>query len=125
MSRVIIRPATLSDFVAFRGEPPLWRTRAWVGELDGKVIGMGGVAYPKDSKMPVIWAEFGSDAYRHGKTLFKSAQAFMRNVSEPQVACVADHTIEASRRFAERLGFRPTGQFSDDGEVFIHDRYRH
>lgn len=122
MSRVIIRPATVADFVAFRGEPPLWRTRAWVGEWNGKVIGMGGIAYPKGSAMPVIWAEYGPEAYRHGKTLFKGAVDFMRSIREPQVACVADQTIEASKRFAERLGFSPTGQFSDDGELLIWQR---
>ena len=57
MADVVVRPATADDFIAFTGSLPHCRTRAWVGEIDGRIIGMGGVAYPPDGPVPVMWAD--------------------------------------------------------------------
>ena len=47
MPHVIIRPATREDLEAFSDMPNKPSIRAWVGELDGRIIGIGGLALAK------------------------------------------------------------------------------
>lgn len=121
---VTIRPATAEDFARWGDPTPPYRVRAWVGEKDGEILGIGGVAYPPGS-LPVAWVNFTPDAYRYPKTMHQTALRFLAAIDHPRIILSADNSIGASRRWAERLGFRPTGLHTEDGEVFIHDRHCH
>lgn len=46
-TNVIVRPATADDLAAFSDMVGKPTTRAWCGELDGKIIALGGLAYGK------------------------------------------------------------------------------
>ena len=41
---VIVRPATREDIAAFSDMADKPTVKAWVGEIDGKIVGMGGLA---------------------------------------------------------------------------------
>ena len=124
MADVVVRPATADDFIAFTGSLPHCRTRAWVGEIDGRIIGMGGVAYPPDGPVPVMWADYSEEARAHALTLHKQAVKFLASLDHKRLVCVADKSVPATRRWLERLGFVASGKVTDDGEIYIHDRHR-
>ena len=46
MRRVILRPTVLSDLPHAIGEPLPYRIRAITALVEGRVIGLGGVAFP-------------------------------------------------------------------------------
>ena len=122
---MIVRPATVGDFVSFLGAAPPWRCRAWAGEVGGSIVGMGGVSYPPHAVAPIVWADLTDAARRHAVTLHRHAMAFLRTLDHPRLLCMADSEIEAAPRWLRRLGFIPTGIVSDDGEAFIYDRHHH
>jgi hypothetical protein len=115
---MLVRPATAADFLAFHGELPPYRVKAFAGIVDGEVVGLAGLAFPHGSPMPIAWADMSDDARRHAVALHKAAKAFFAGY-RGRVACAADPAIPASRRWLERLGFVPTGTMSPDGEVYV------
>lgn len=121
---MIIRPATAADFVEYNGSIPPYRVQAFVGEVDGKIVGMAGLAFPPGSPYPVAWADMTDDARRNAKTLHKTVKAFFEGY-RGRVVCAADPTIPASGRWLKRLGFSPTGKVTDDGEVWAYVGHRH
>lgn len=83
---------------------------------------MAGLAYPYGSPYPIAWADMTDEARRHAVTLHKTVKAFFA-AHAGRVVCAADPNIPASGRWLARLGFVPTGQMTDDGEVWVHDRH--
>lgn len=126
-AKVTIRPAKADDFLRFTGNTPPYRNHAWVGELDGQILGMGGICYPPGATVPVMWADFSEEGRRHAVTLHRAGREVLARFTARyrRLACVADATVPASRRWLERLGFTATGLHSDTGEVYIYDRDRH
>ena len=47
MSQLIIRPATAADIEAFSTMTDTPSIRGYVGEIDGRIIGMGGLAFAR------------------------------------------------------------------------------
>lgn len=125
--KVVLRPATAADFERFTGNTPPYRCRAWTGELDGKILGMGGICYPPNTVVPVMWADFSDEGRRYALTLHRAGlQVMARFVAQHRrLTCVADQTVPAAPRWLKRLGFIPTGMHCDHGEVYVYDRDRH
>lgn len=121
---MLIRPATADDFLEYHGELPPYRVKAFAGVVGGKVVGIAGLAYPPGSQYPIAWADMQDMARRHAVTLHKTVKRFFSEY-QGRVVCAADPSIEASGRWLKRLGFTPTGQMTDDGEVWVHDRHHH
>ena len=60
---VTIRPATEADFVAMFGHGPKWRVRALAAEIDGTLVGIGGLGLMMPGE---TWCAFmqATDAFR-------------------------------------------------------------
>lgn len=115
MSGVVLRPATLSDFQAMLGEPLPYRVRAFAVEHDGKLLGVGGLAYlPNGSIGAFVHVVEGARRYR--LALHKAGLRTMQEAKRlgiHRVVAMAEPGVEPACRWLERLGFRP---MTVDGE---------
>ena len=102
---------------------PDYRTRAWVGEVNGRIVGMGGICYPPHAVAPVVWADLTDEVRGYPVALHKQGLSFLKTLDHPRLMCMADSAIEAAPRWLKRLGFTPTGIVTDDGEAFIYERH--
>jgi hypothetical protein len=111
-----IRDATADDF----DERPAWRVRAWVGELDGKPIGKGGLAFMPGGPA-VAWLEVDDHARMFPVKLHKHALAVLAEARRMGVATLvayADRNVPASDRWLARLGFEDTGIDTEHGRIW-------
>ena len=94
-------------------------TRAWV--IDGKLAAVGGLIDSFASSDGVIWLAVAEGATRYPVAMFKTAREWLRIFGENKRALritiiLAD---KPSVRFAERLGFYPTGEVTEDGAIGV------
>jgi N-acetylglutamate synthase-like GNAT family acetyltransferase len=122
-SPVILRPATSADFIAMFGQPPKWRVRGLAAEIDGKLVGLGGLAL----MMPCeTWCAFmrATDEFRarpialHRAGLRMMAEA--KRLGIRRLVALAEPGIEAAPRWLARFGFAP--QDIDDATVWVWKR---
>lgn len=105
MSGPVIVPATVELLTRFYGAPPQRSMRAFVGVLDGEVLGVVALI-PDGSRLGLI-----SDVKAHGrmfrKAIVRGAREIMalaEQIGAPVHAAV-DPGIPCAERFLERLGF--------------------
>ena len=104
---VCVRPATRADIEAFsdlRGKPTL---KAWVGELDGEILGIGGLAYAKGRWF--AFCDLKPEAREYKMTLARTAKMVLREARQQGIRFVyaeADLNERASVRWLTSLGFR-------------------
>jgi hypothetical protein len=116
---MVIRPAVGADFVAYNGSLPPYRVQAFVGEVDGKIVGIAGLAFPPGCPLPVVWSDMTDEARAHKYALHKAALRFMRTMPYRKVIAAASTEIDGSERWLRHLGFQPTGEVTDDGPVYF------
>jgi hypothetical protein len=106
MSPPKIRPATHADLERFYGRFP-WTFRAFAAELDGEVLGIGGIYYHRE--YVVAFSHAKDDA--HQKYPFTAARMTKKIMGlvdgRPCIAIVSD-TIPGAPALLERLGFEKT-----------------
>ena len=75
-----IRAATAADLLKFFGRLPGISIRAWVADLDGKIIGIIGVMLPKDA--PVIYFSDATPELlrHHRKTIVRGVRLMLEAV---------------------------------------------
>lgn len=109
---LVIRPTIVGDFEAFKAEAPPYRVKAWTAELDGEIIGIGGLAFPPRLP-PIAFTEIGDAARKHPVALHKTGKRFMAEVKAmgiPKIVATTDASNETARRWLERLGFVEAGE---------------
>tara|TARA_Y100000310_G_scaffold320331_1_gene376677 strand:- start:1245 stop:1592 length:348 start_codon:yes stop_codon:yes gene_type:complete len=99
-----IRPATRDDILAFYGRLHDHTVRAWVGILDEKIIGLGGVLFYRGSL--VAFAEFTEEARRFPVTLVKACRAAVNSIGRAPIYAVPETGRREEIRLFEILGFR-------------------
>lgn len=138
MKKVILRPTILSDLLHVIGEPLPYRIRAITAVVQGRVIGLGGVAFPPcgpaiafvqlvpawskperaDSDVPQTIPEA-----RHYPVAFHRAglmaMTMIRAWGIREVVATADAGSAVAVRWLKRLGFEPTGSQPIDGKVLF------
>lgn len=100
-------------------EPLPYRTRGIAGEVDGRLLGVGGLALLPNQ----TWAAYvhlHPEARKYPVALHKAAlltlnQARLYGIS--RVVAFAEDGIEPAKRWLARLGFEP--QTIDGHEVYI------
>lgn len=105
-----VRPATLADVLSFYGARPTTTVKAYVAELDGEVIGIGGIEYVGMTKVAFIWAKPELKAYPILMTKFARK---IVNENSPVIA-LPDPEEPTADRFLTHLGFER------QGEIYIH-----
>jgi hypothetical protein len=99
-----VRFAIADDLRTFYGTEAPRTVRAMVGVRDGKIAGIGGVAY-EDGKPPYVFFEQAEDAPPRALIIVRGARALLARVTVP-VFAVADPEIATAPRLLAMLGFR-------------------
>ncbi len=105
MSKVTVRPATPKDIAAFVSEAPI--TKAWVGEVDGKIIGIGGLYFHKARWC--VFCDLTDEARRYKLTIARTAKMVMDEARRMNIRFIySDVDIDEpnARKWHHKLGFR-------------------
>jgi hypothetical protein len=117
--KVTLRPATRADFHALYGKDPAPRCRAWAGEVDGRLIALGGAMYGVHPQAAVtVFIEGIDEACRYPVALHKAALSTLCALKEAglrDLALVVDESRPRAKAWAARLGFKP----EDDSGVWV------
>jgi hypothetical protein len=112
-----LRPATLADVMRFYGEPQQVTLQAVVMEVEGEIVGIGGLAYDGDKLR--AFGDLKPAAFEHKHTIARAARmiAGMAGRACGPVFTAADPQYAESPKLLRRLGFKPFGH-DGDKEVF-------
>lgn len=104
----MVRRATRADYMAFFGkaEATMW---ALAGEVDGKIVGIGGLAHVNGRQ--VLFLDIAPEARRYKVTLMREAKKMMDAVKASGRAFVyakPDPKEPAAAKWLRSLGFAPT-----------------
>lgn len=118
-SEPTFRPATAADAVAYFGGPPKLSFRGFVAELDGEIIGIGGVYY--DNGVPIAFSEMREPMRRYRKARAKACRILTRFFDQlgGKVYAVACPTEPTAAALLAKLGFVPIGLFGPHGETLV------
>lgn len=105
----VLRPATRQDIEEFWGQstPTL---RAWIGEVDGKVIGIGGYAW---EGRWVAFLDLKSEGRKYKKLIVRAGREMVRAADIqgiPYLYAQADGEEELADKWLKRLGFVKRGK---------------
>ena len=76
----MIRPATREDIDAYSSSTNKPTTKAWVGEVDGRIIGLGGLALSSLGRW-CAFLDIDPEARAYKMTLMRMAKATMAEAS--------------------------------------------
>lgn len=117
-SRPEIRPATNADLEAFYGVRPPATVRALVAELDGELVGIGGIEYVGRQRIAFCWVKPGLKVYP--LVIARAARQVLKMANGAPVIAFGDPEEPTSDRFLSRLGFEKRGA-APQGEVYVHE----
>lgn len=120
-SNTVFRPATREDAARFYKGIPQLSFRGWVAEQGGKIVAIGGVSY--EGGRPVAFSEI-TDAFRNSKKdVAKGCRILMRMIDTIRgpVYAVAQPGESTSAYLLIKLGWRPTGRFTELGELLVRE----
>lgn len=103
---MIIRPATFEDATAFWGKTAPVSIRGYVAELDGRVMGIAGLAYAPNQIRG--FADMVEEGQKYPMTIMritKLVKALLNETKAP-VFCNADPNLPNARKFLEHIGFK-------------------
>lgn len=112
-----IRPLTKSDILQIYGKPFNHSVRGFVGEIDGRVVGIGGVMY--SNPIQAFSKIYDPEVRKHPRVIIETARrlaVLLDTISAP-VYAIADSGEKNSRRFLEYVGFEFL-EDSDKGPVY-------
>ncbi len=112
---VTLRPATEADFIAMFGARPRYRARALAAEIDGRLVGLGGLALvmPGEACTCEFWVCFmrATDEFRARPVVLHRAGLRMmdeaRRLRIRRLVALAEPGIEPAERWLRRFGFEP------------------
>lgn len=110
MSRVTLRPAKSSDFDTLISEPLPYRVRAFTAEHEGKLLGVGGLAFQPDGTVAAFLL-LAPGANRFKMALHKAGlrtMALARELGIKRVVALAEEGNAAAEPWLDRLGFERT-----------------
>jgi hypothetical protein len=119
--RVELRPTVPDDLPHIIGEPLPYRIRAITALVNGRVIGMGGIAFPPNG--PVIaFVQQTEDARKYPVAFHRAglmAMQMIRNSGVSEVVATAQRGSAVAVRWLERLGFRRADNQESDRKLLF------
>lgn len=115
-----LRPARKGEIEAFTGKPLEHSMRAIVADLDGEILGWGGLVYSRGRiasavmDMKPLGARYPVTAHRAGKMVMKMAE----RLGLEEVAAIREKKYPNSEKWLRLLGFELALETSD-GEIWI------
>ena len=104
---VTVRPSTRADFDLLTDGPRPFRVRAFTGEVDGRPIAIGGLAY-LERDVVGAFLHATDEARQYPMALHKAGLATMalaRELGLRRVVAMADPGVAPAERWLARLGF--------------------
>jgi len=115
VSKVVLRSATRADVDLMIADLP-FRIRGYAAELDGKLLGLGGLAFfPNGSVGAFLMMNEGAQRYK--MSLHKAGLKVIedaRRLGIKRVVAMAQPGVEPAVRWLKRLGFE---EMTVDGET--------
>lgn len=108
MTRVTLRPTLAADLALFTDRLP-HRIQAITAELDGRILGVGGIGFRPDGTV-IAFAEITDEGRKYPAGIHRAGRMAMdmiRRARVPVVVAEAQPGNPAAERWLERLGFRP------------------
>jgi hypothetical protein len=105
---VVVRRATPAEIAALAPSDDRPTVKAWVGELDGRIVGFGGLAF-KQGRW-IAFCELSEDARHYKRAIVTAGRGVIdeaRRVGHRFVYARADDNESMARRWLESLGFQP------------------
>lgn len=122
--RVIVRRATAADLREYYGGDPPATVKAFAALLDGKVMGVMGIAYgglARARPCPEVFSESRPEFARHRKSfaVLRAVKELMAMVARtrPAPIAIADRNYPQSTELLQRLGAVRIGS-CEQGEVY-------
>lgn len=121
MSKVTFRPARREDIAALQGDSPLpYRVQAIAGEVDGRVIGIGGLVFRPDG----VWASImlTDEARRYKLAMHRAALMTLAMAERAGIRTLyasAEDGRAGAVAWLERLGFTREPASSAAGDLFV------
>lgn len=122
--RVEVRRATLADLRDYYGDEPPATMKAWAVLLDGRVMGVMGIAYAglaRDRPAPEAFSDSREEfaPYRNSMPVIAAGKELMRLVrrTRPGPIAIADKHYPQSEQVLRRLGAVRIGT-CEQGEVY-------
>lgn len=103
---LIVRPATREDITAFSSVKDTPTVKAWCGDLDGRIIALGGLSLTKGRWFAFL--DLTEDARPYKMTLMRMAKRVMAEAARMGIRYVyteADLDEPRSTEWLQRLGF--------------------
>jgi hypothetical protein len=102
--RILLRPATKADVIAFRGKPYRESFKGIVGELDGEIVGIGGVLH---TQVLQAFSSMKDEARKHPRDLILAARMFrdVLNSYNSPIFAEASEKEKNSTGYLEYVGF--------------------
>jgi len=141
MPKVTLRPTMLDDLPHVVGEPLPYRIRAITALVDGRVIAMGGIAFPPQGPafafvqlVPSPSSQDGAlcgddqttasipEARRYPVAFHRAglmAMEMIRSSEAQHVVATADAGSDVAVRWLKRLGFKPAGGPYVEGKLLF------
>ena len=107
-----VRPATVEDVLSYTGEYPPCQVRAVVGEIDGRIVGLGGLAFLKNGAV-LAFMNAEPDVRNYKFALYRSAKALIQEAvgrGLTKINAIKADDIASAERFLSRLGFKSVGE---------------
>lgn len=114
-----IRTATAQDAAAFFGKAPDYSFRGYVADLEGEIVGIGGVFYYDG--LAVAFSEMREPMRKHKKSIVKACRILTELFDKlgGNVYAVACPTEPTAPNLLARLGFVPSGRMCEEGELLV------
>lgn len=121
---VTIRPATQKDVEEFYGKKPMYSMRAYVSEVGGVVVGIGGVCR-QDGHM-VAFSEMKPEMRKYKKDIVRGYYKIFEIIQEYNtVFAVANPDEKLAKKLIKRLGFELVEINREGEEVYRWHRPPH
>lgn len=103
---MIVRPASREDIEAFSDMPQKPTLRAWAGEIDGRIVALGGFAFTNGRWLG--FCDLTEEARKHKFAIARTAKRVLAEARKQGIRFVyaeADPTEPGARRWLASLGF--------------------
>lgn len=104
------RHATQEDIIAFYGGPARQSVKAWVGYVDGKIAGIGGLTITL-RRPATLFVDVNEWGRKHPRYLLRACRIVLQELRDTQARALADPDEPKSCKLLARLGLRPIGNF--------------
>ena len=118
-SNTTFRRATQADAEGYYKGRPVISFRGWVAEQEGAVVAIGGISYVDGA--PMAFSEMTDSFRKSRKDVARGCRILMEMVDNTKgpVYAVADPNEPTASYLLLKLGWLPTGRYTQLGELLV------